>query len=253
MSYILDALNKAERERKRGAAPAVEGSSTPVAGVPPGNPWLWIALLAVVFNALLAGLLVWSSLNKKETAPPAPVALETPEASDAPEAATTTAASSIPETAPPPVVEEPKPVPPPDPLANIQPAKPIVTPQSLPLMTDAELQQQARAKEMEEQSAREKAEAPVAPPPEPPVAKFPPLSEIPLQIELRPEIQQALPPIRVDVHVYDDTPDSRFVMINLHRYHEGEDIAAGLRLERITKEGMVLSYRGERFRVLVQY
>jgi general secretion pathway protein B len=116
-------------------------------------------------------------------------------------------------------------------------------------MTDAELQQQAREAELEQ---RPEPAPVVAPPPEPPARALPPLESIPLQIELPPDLQQALPPLRVDVHVYDDAPENRFVMINLRRYREGDEVADDLTLERVTREGMVLMFRGERFRLLMQ-
>jgi general secretion pathway protein B len=101
---------------------------------------------------------------------------------------------------------------------------------------------------------KQPAAAPVAAPaPEQAVNSLPPLASIPLQIELRPDLRQALPPLRVDVHVYDEVPANRFVMINLRRYREGDEIADDLRLERVTREGMVLRFRGEPFRLLMQY
>lgn len=240
MSYILDALNKAERERKRGAAPALESGPIVTSDVStPHNPWPWIALLAVVFNAALAALLVWSSLQDKPgVAEQAPVtAVPTP-----PPAAATAPLNSAPpaEPAAPP---QPK-----DPLDTLRPAQPTAPKSTIPLMTDAELQQQARSRELEEQAVAAQAAAP--PPPEPRDETPPPLETIPLQIELPPELQQALPPLRVDVHVFDDARANRFVMINLRRYREGDEIAPGLTLERVTKEGMVLIFRGERFRFL---
>lgn len=241
MSYILDALNKAERERKRGAAPALDGGPTLTSDVPtPHNPWLWIALLAVVFNAALAALLVWSSLQDK------PGVAEQPPAAAVP--ATPPAAAAAPVNPAPPA-DLAAPPQPNDPLETLRPAQPLVPKSSIPLMTDAELQQQARARELEEQAAAAQAAAP-PPPPEPRDETPPPLETIPLQIELPQELQQALPQLRVDVHVFDDARANRFVMINLRRYREGDEIAPDLILERVTREGMVLIFHGERFRFL---
>ncbi len=254
MSYILDALNKAERERKRGSAPALDAgvpASTPE--TPARSPWPWIALLAVVFNAVLAALLIWSSLQDSGT--PESEARVTTQAPAAPAPATTTAPPVAPVTpslpaqtvTPAPAIA---PAPPPDPLATLHPAKPIAPTSTLPLMTDAELQQLAREQEMEEQAARAKAEpapAPVAADNAPPA-----LETIPLQIELPPDLQQALPALRVDVHVYDENRANRFVMINLRRYREGDEITPELRVERITKEGLLFQFRGKRFRYLIQ-
>ncbi len=65
--------------------------------------------------------------------------------------------------------------------------------------------------------------------------------------ELPVAIQQELPPMSVSVHAYSGKPAERLVDINGHLLHEGEDVAPGLRLEQITPEGMILSYKGYTF------
>lgn len=59
--------------------------------------------------------------------------------------------------------------------------------------------------------------------------------------------EQELPPLHLDVHVYATRPEDRFVYINMHRYREGSTLAEGPILERIRRDGVVLSYRGVRF------
>jgi general secretion pathway protein B len=56
-----------------------------------------------------------------------------------------------------------------------------------------------------------------------------------------------LPALRVDLHVYAAKPEERFVLINMHRMHEGETLPEGVRVESITPEGVVLSYQGTKF------
>ena len=238
MSYILDALDKAERERKRGQVPALQTSEWPAAVGAPRSPWLWVAVFAVIFNALLAGLLIYSSTREtnETNAAPAPLAVvETP-----------------------PVVSAPAPAQPPlDP--PIHRAIPPVAPPTVLLMTDQELQAQARQLEIESTPSADPAptepEAESKPEPAPVVATRAaetPLERIPLLLEMSQQLQQSLPPFRVDVHVHASTAAKRFVMINLRRYREGDEVAPELLLERITKEGMVLKFRGEQFRYLMQ-
>lgn len=73
--------------------------------------------------------------------------------------------------------------------------------------------------------------------------------QIPLWRELPSDIRQSLPLVSMDVHVYDEQAVNRFVLINLLKYKEGDVLEEGPRVERITPEGMVLSYQGERFRI----
>ena len=58
--------------------------------------------------------------------------------------------------------------------------------------------------------------------------------------------------LQLDVHVYDRQPGRRFVLLNLHKYREGERLREGPLLEEITPDGVILSFQGERFRVLAQ-
>lgn len=234
MSYILDALDKAERERKRGQVPSLLSGEQNAEPHGPRSPWRWVALFAVIFNALLAGLLVYSSTREpppNSTPPPAPAAsVETLPVAPTPAPVTVTLDPPIHRATP-----------------------PVAAPAVL-LMTDQELQAQARQLDMETNPPTDP--APVAPAPAAPTAAREaadtPLEMIPLLMEMPPQFQQALPPIRVDVHVHASQAESRFVMINLRRYHEGDEVSAGLILERITKDGMVLKFRGERFRYLMK-
>lgn len=70
--------------------------------------------------------------------------------------------------------------------------------------------------------------------------------------ELPASIRQELPAMQVLLHLYSAKPASRFVTINNQTLQEGEAVAPGLMLESITPEGMILGYKGYRFRRGVQ-
>jgi general secretion pathway protein B len=59
--------------------------------------------------------------------------------------------------------------------------------------------------------------------------------------------QQALPDLHLDVHVFATKPSERFVYINMRKYHEGATLEEGPLLERIRRDGVVLSLNGLRF------
>jgi len=59
--------------------------------------------------------------------------------------------------------------------------------------------------------------------------------------------QATLPDLHLDMHVYGEKPADRFVSINSHTLREGMLVQDGLRVERITRQGVVLNYRGLRF------
>ena len=57
-----------------------------------------------------------------------------------------------------------------------------------------------------------------------------------------------LPSLRLDLHVYAANPQERFVMINMHKLHEGDLMnSEGVRVESITPFGAVLSRNGKQF------
>jgi general secretion pathway protein B len=66
--------------------------------------------------------------------------------------------------------------------------------------------------------------------------------------ELPVSIQKDLPALSVMVHAYSDDPAKRLVGINNRLLHEGDEVAPGLKLETITLDGMILSYKGYTFR-----
>ena len=71
--------------------------------------------------------------------------------------------------------------------------------------------------------------------------KAPPFAELPLAI------QQELPDIRIQLHSYSNKSINSIVSINSRMMKEGDSLAPGLRLEQITPDGVILSYKGYRF------
>ncbi len=57
----------------------------------------------------------------------------------------------------------------------------------------------------------------------------------------------ALPQLQMILHVYDEVPANRYVLLNSKRLHEGEELSDGIRVERITSRGVVIDARGRRF------
>ncbi|MBM4146219.1 MAG: hypothetical protein FJ240_08100 [Nitrospira sp.] len=65
--------------------------------------------------------------------------------------------------------------------------------------------------------------------------------------ELPASLKNALPPIRITSHLYRGA--SRLVSINGKIMSEGVNMGEGLFLDEITPEGVILSFRGQRFRL----
>ena len=87
----------------------------------------------------------------------------------------------------------------------------------------------------------------IAPQPTPPAARSD--GSPPLLAAMPWEVQNRLPALKLNVHLYTDNPEDRFVIVNMKKYKRGDRIADGPVLEAITGDGIVLSLDGNRFRL----
>jgi general secretion pathway protein B len=78
-------------------------------------------------------------------------------------------------------------------------------------------------------------------------AGAPPVSAIPKWHELTSEIRDAIPNLFISILIYSQSPENRWINLNGSKKLEGQEIAAGLKLERITPDGAIFNYRGQRF------
>jgi general secretion pathway protein B len=218
MSYILDALKKAEAERNAGTRPSIH--TTQVLAAAPAqdarglrNAWLW-AVAAIVLLAV-AGLLLWFAMQHETPVQGAPAALP-------PMAAATPPANAAP-PAPPPAAT---------PAAPARPAT-AQTPE-------------ARPKPRPVRKPAEKKPAPVEPASKP--AETLTEAPVPTLRELPDNIRQEIPQLAVGGYIYSANRAERSVLINKRLLHEGDEVAPGLTLERMTPSGMVFNYKGYRYR-----
>jgi len=68
-----------------------------------------------------------------------------------------------------------------------------------------------------------------------------PLAELPVTI------RQEIPAMTIQLHSYSSNPMNSLVSINSRMMKEGESLMPGLRLEQITPDGVIFSYKGYRF------
>lgn len=247
MSYILDALRKSDQLRRRGAAPTLLPGQA-VAAVPKRPAPLAYGLLALVLlgtGMTIGWLHPWQS-QPLAPAPP-PGAAKSPGVSQAPAASLAMVPKPELQTqnsAPVTAVA----------TATAQPATPATAPVQLRAAAAVKSERQSGGR----QSAPPKAAAAVSTQAAAPVqqaalgakhgaAAAAPAASAMSMAELPVAIQQELPSMSVSVHAYSGKPAERLVDINGHLLHEGEDVAPGLRLEQITPEGMILSYKGYTF------
>ena len=65
--------------------------------------------------------------------------------------------------------------------------------------------------------------------------------------ELRLDGQLQLPDLHLDIHVYSDAPEERFVFINMVKHRERSRLDEGPVVSEITPEGVILDYQGRTF------
>jgi general secretion pathway protein B len=219
MSYVLEALKKADAERERGAVPDLHarplGPATAGATALPGTwPWRWIAAAAVL---LAAGVPLWLLLgDAPERGAPAQQVAEAP--SPAPAAVSPT---------PPP----PAPAPAAAPVAGaiIAPAPP--------------------APRQASEEAKPKALPAASAPAIPPAASAPAEPRIYLPNELPEEIRRTLPNLAIGGAMHSPNAASRMLIVNGQLFREKDMLMPELQLEQITLKAAVLRYKGYLYRL----
>jgi len=215
MSFILDALRKSENDRQD-SAPA-EFTTVTSRGDTPATPrWLWILGGLLLINAVVLGFL----LLRPGPAPIADVApafedQPAPVSAPAPAAAAASFSARVAEA------------------RRDRPARePVAQPQAVvvdEVVTDTTPQA----------ASPSRAEAPATP------ARQTLL--LPTLTDLRTDGTLNLPDMHLDIHVYSENTDDRFVFINMSKYREGSSTKEGPGITEITADGVVLDYQGTTF------
>lgn len=217
MSYILDALNRADAERERGSVPGLHARQTYVQPSRGSNVHsrLWIALAATLTIAGIA-LGVWLWRTPVATIPPAVAAVATapaPTAPAAPAHTSETPASPAPVAAPP--VQTPVAKPSKHPVAQTK------APKATPKPTAIE-------KELVTANAT---------------------ATIPLLSELSSGVRSQIPPLNITGAVYSNNPGQRLLLVNNLVLNQGSLAAPEVTLEEIRPNTSVFSFRGTKFRM----
>jgi general secretion pathway protein B len=272
MSYILEALKKAEKECKRGMVPDLLTVQDAIVQKPKKRlHWPYLIFVALLLNAsvLMWWLSPWQS--KKPNVAAQSTAVHQRESklfkSDRKisEARLPVAAlSSMPEK----VIRQgaradkenfsPK-----SKAAAVNPENPVnVVYQNKPLQAKAYIERKAPSKPITTDDIRGLHEiSPSIPKQSPLTARFSDKPRASINTGTAPEqkvfnlkdlplsIQQSLPAFTISVSVYSNDPDSRMIKINEQRLQEGQYLTAGLKLDEITRDGAIFSYQNYRFRV----
>ncbi|MGB5718287.1 MAG: general secretion pathway protein GspB, partial [Gammaproteobacteria bacterium] len=72
-------------------------------------------------------------------------------------------------------------------------------------------------------------------------------SGVPYWDDLPLEFRSGLTLPHIDVHVYDDDPARRFILVDLQKYREDETLESGAVVEAINEDNIQFYYQGTRF------
>lgn len=246
MSYILDALKRAEAERSGAgqARTALPASFTPA----PAGHSVRVPLLATsgLLVAAVIGVITFSML-RPVSAPSMPLSA-TPAATSSTTASTTlTTPTAASPSSSPATLSSPSPAatnetlsaalaPEPEPASTSIPAPAaVIIPPPLATARTPERTPSTRARTENDErqaSARKAATSPA----------LGTLRDLPA------DLQREIPPLAVGGFLYSSNPADRSVLINKRLRREGDEIVPGLVLEALQPNGMVFNYRGHRYR-----
>jgi general secretion pathway protein B len=218
MSYILDALRKADAERERGSVPSLHaqpmigGSASPAAARAAGTPpWPWIGIgLGALALVLVLGWLLWrGGSSTMPASQPTPVAAVAPPAPPPP----TPVAAAAPKDEALPVIRQTRPA---TPVPAVPSAAALARPDAKPAAAAASASGETRIYAL---------------------------------AELPDEIRRQLPALSVGGSAYSKKAADRILIVNGQVLHEGDKVAPELVLQQIKLRAAVLAFKGYRYEI----
>lgn len=217
MSYILDALRRADAEREQGSVPGLHAqpvqppsTETRPRAKAQQQPWTWVALGAVAGPLIV---LAWFFAARPVTRIPAEVA-----------------------PAPPPIAAAPAPVPRASPLEAPGPV-------AMPAPVPAPLGEARRTPAAPPQARPAEAPAPAA------VGQAAEPPRIAAREQLPDVVRRELPELVAGGSIYSSNPANRSLIINGRLYREHDPLGPDLSLEEIRLKSAVLRFKGYLFEI----
>ncbi len=215
MSYILDALRKADAQRERDSSRGIHAHPAPLgvqASKEGRTPWLWGGMALVLALALAVAVAWYFAQDRMQG--------RTPERNSPPAMAAASPAPVV--AAAPPQLPSPSTSPPPQqPQQSPMPANVIAPPPP----------------------------APIAPAPRPTPQPTPAREAPPAPASIVAGLPADAPRVTISGGVYSPSPVQRMLIVNGQVFNEGSEIAPGLVVEEIKSRTAVLKFRGGRYTV----
>lgn len=234
MSYILDALKRAEAQRERGATPGLHSHhALPSNAAPAMAASARVRLVSaslLITTLAVGGWWLWQARQPQAPSRSVPITPARP--------------TPVAQASPPPAVPVALQVSPVAPAATLTSAAPIepVTAAALVPAPVVPVVSKPLPKPVEA--------APTQAPKTSPVAQAAPAaSSVSLLSELAEETRRQIPKITITGSVYSSTPAQRLLLVNNLVLTQGSQVAPEVTLEEIQPASSIFSFRGTRFRV----
>ncbi|GAB4508957.1 MAG: hypothetical protein Tsb0026_08370 [Sulfuricaulis sp.] len=234
MSYILDALRKSQQARQPGTTLRTGAVHNISLALPVSGWWLVLGIV------LLLGLLMGAYLFWRNTVGNLPDPTAAPVPSEPVAAAPVAPAPTTP------VAAEKSVSAPAAPVKKIPPVADLAEQAKLPApVAPAKKTTVVRAEKKSVVNRRPESGKTAAAAPAVPLVT----DDTPLLQQMPQDFQREVPSLAVTIHVYSQEESQRILFINNREYRKGSQIEGGIRVEDIVPDGVVLSYRGERFKL----
>ena len=222
MSYILEALKKADQERSLGDVPDLEATHWGERRRKRSYRWVWVVAVLMLVN----GVLLYRLLGRDDSLIPDDGVI-----SESIETIPVTPVPRVEKTVLPAARD------------TARPREPVYVPPVAPARRPPSAVQQ-RPSTPPSVAVEPTLGYTRAAPPQPAAT-----SDVPEWNDLSLEFRSGLSMPSIDVHVYSDDPGRRFILMDLQKYREGETLGNGAVLEEILPDSIQLYYQGSRFRV----
>jgi len=230
MSYILDALKKSHQARRRGSVATSPGSVPRISpSLSDNGLWFTAGIISLMGVTAVAFLFWRNTTDQTPVSPPETVTSE---------AVTQPAGVAL-------INDSPRIVPPAKPANNASPVGDLADEARVTAPGVAATRQKALVIKPNGKAAAANSKQQMNP--------IPPISlvsdDTPLLQQMPTEFQRALPRLAVTIHVYSPQESQRILFINNREYHKGDHIESDISVEEIVPDGVILSFRGERFKL----
>lgn len=240
MSYILDALKRAESERKLGSIPGMHAQPLPLAPAERSAALWRRPLVWVMCGTAVVALSAWLTLRPQPEEPAVPgeapaTAMPAPEPARMAAAPEKIARAELPP--PPPYIKR---LDAPSAVAKVSKAERVTTERVSAIANGESPQSTALDKKTVQAALGVRAARADA---GPSTVHAPALRELP------DHIRRSLPAVAIGGYIYSGNPTDRSVMINNRLLREGDQVAPGLTLEQMMPKEAVLNFQGTRYRI----